>query len=243
MSNTRAAETKRPSDGFAQDYAAQVATLRDVKRPLIGVHIRGGDACADNRRPTVCISFDDALRHLRSNGITSGSLIVSTDDEAVAKDAARFSGTFNVMVLDLDRRELKSDVFVEARTNLNRVRVFEEMWAELGLLVQADVLLGSFYSNFARVALQLSVARSYIPLDALWCPYCLCQLNMPLTQSGDEYSSDEWQNKMYNGVVAELTREHIFKDGSSVPLLQHATGQFALVNIKTGCYPDLNAGP
>ena len=219
---------------FARSYVATVATINSVQRPLVGMHIRGGDACADQRRPTVCITFANAIRQLHRNGISKGSIILSTDDEDVARDAAAYAGPFKVMVLGIDRKKLKSDTFVESRTDLDRVKTFEEMWTELGLLVQADVLLGSFYSNFARVALQLSNARAYIPLDAFWCPYCLCQLDMPRSH-GSEYSTAEWKGLMERGLRAEITREHIFKDTSSVPLFQHAAEQLARVTSDTGC--------
>ena len=220
---------------FVNSYAATVAAIKFGPRPLVGMHIRGGDACADNRRPTVCITFANAMRQLLRNGIHKGSIIISTDDESVARDAQAYTGPFQVMVLDIDRKKLASSTFVESRTDLNRVTVFEEMWTEIGLLVQADVLMGSFYSNFARVALQLSDARAYIPLDAFWCPYCLCQLNMPQS-SGQQYSSSQWGALMEQGLKTEITRKHIFDNTSSVPLFQHAAEQLARVTSKTGCY-------
>ena len=50
---------------------------------------------------------------------------------------------------------------------------------DLGLLAQGDVLVGSLYSNYARLGMQLgSAARHgfrHMSFDALWCPYHTCQ--------------------------------------------------------------------
>ena len=40
---------------------------------------------------------------------------------------------------------------------------------------QADAVIGSLYSNYARLALQLAATAAHRSYDALWCPYHACQ--------------------------------------------------------------------
>ena len=199
------------------------------------MHLRGGDACADNRRPTVCVTFEQALSTLALYGITEGTIMLATDDSTVAQQASAYGGTsFHVVLVGIDRVKLKSDTFVELREELDRASLFEELWLEMGFLLQADVLLGSFYSNFARLALQLSTAALYIPLDSLWCPYCLCQLNMPPQKKAKyEYDSPEWVAKMRLGLEGEIEREDHF--ASEEPFVRFAVDQLAFAADAGGC--------
>ena len=50
-----------------------------------------------------------------------------------------------------------------------------EALLDLGLLSQAAAVVGSLYSNYARIALQLAASPTYLSFDALWCPYHACQ--------------------------------------------------------------------
>ena len=50
-----------------------------------------------------------------------------------------------------------------------------EALLDLGLLSQASVVVGSMYSNFGRLALQLTGSAAYESFDAYWCPYHTCQ--------------------------------------------------------------------
>ena len=68
--------------------------------------------------------------------------------------------------------------FVEDRLRTRQLdarQLLAEALLDLGLLAQADALLGSMFSNFARLALSLGGSLIYRSFDALWCPYHLCQ--------------------------------------------------------------------
>ena len=63
--------------------------------------------------------------------------------------------------------------------------VFEQSLADLFLLAHADVHVGSFFSNFRRVAMQLSGAPvgPYYSTDARWCAYTMCRCGWKGTRS------------------------------------------------------------
>ena len=74
--------------------------------------------------------------------------------------------------------------FVEHRLRASRLDagdLLAEALLDLWMLSQADVLIGSLYSNFARLALSLAHvtrhgdAARHLSFDAMWCPYHECQ--------------------------------------------------------------------
>ena len=68
--------------------------------------------------------------------------------------------------------------FVETRLAsgvLSGRLMLAEALLDLGLLSQASVVVGSMYSNFGRLALQLTGSAAYESFDAYWCPYHTCQ--------------------------------------------------------------------
>jgi hypothetical protein len=68
--------------------------------------------------------------------------------------------------------------FVETRLAsgaLSGRLMLAEALLDLGLLSQASVVVGSMYSNFGRLALQLTGNAAYESFDAYWCPYHMCQ--------------------------------------------------------------------
>ena len=140
-----------------------------------------------------------------------GTLLLSTDDEAAFDDRHRLAETIGAeraLGFGFARRKYAHDEahnpqrgaaggrpsgpsgFVETRLLRGRLdarQLLVEALLDLGLLAQADAWVGSMYSNFARLALQLSDAGSdrgvgrgarfdYLTFDALWCPYVLCNV-------------------------------------------------------------------
>jgi hypothetical protein len=45
---------------------------------------------------------------------------------------------------------------------------------DLALLAKGDVHIGSWFSNFRRIAHQLSHSPAYASTDAKWCPFTTC---------------------------------------------------------------------
>ena len=58
-------------------HAESVGRLVGTGGVTIGMHIRGGDACADRRRPTVCVTLAHAITTLNLYGITEGAIILA----------------------------------------------------------------------------------------------------------------------------------------------------------------------
>jgi hypothetical protein len=60
--------------------------------------------------------------------------------------------------------------------------------------IRLQVLIGSFYSNFARLAWQLGTHTCALSLDASWCPFPVCDLgrdDAPFCEYGWSYLSPE----------------------------------------------------
>ena len=95
--------------GFSTAYRTCVGELdmSRLQRPVVGVHIRHGDACYQCRRPHCVPSLAAVRAILASHGIASGTIVLSSDDpliaaEARAMDAA--AGGFDAIWLNMSRR-------------------------------------------------------------------------------------------------------------------------------------------
>jgi hypothetical protein len=64
-------------------------------------------------------------------------------------------------------------MFIEKRHHLDVDGVLLASLADIALLANADVHVGSFYSNFRRFAFQMAPAHSvaYASFDTAWCTY------------------------------------------------------------------------
>jgi hypothetical protein len=94
--------------------------------------------------------------------------------------------------------------------------MFEEGLVDLFLLAEAGVHVGSFYSNFRRLAMQLSgdPGGSYVSTDAKWCPYTVCICGWKGKRALHEASeaAEEWtkgrivvRNGTMNGSVSGIS--------------------------------------
>ena len=163
--------------GFALRFAEGVARWGEVRRPLIGLHVRMGDGCGDDKRGgcKYVASFSMAVRRLREAGLHTGTLFLATDREAVAKEAvAAGAAGFDVLALAQDRTAVERSHLLGIRRHEGDELLHLQL-LDLGLLSQADLLAGVFASTFVKSALQLGHARAYITLDTFpWCPLLRC---------------------------------------------------------------------
>jgi hypothetical protein len=186
--------------GFSTAFRTCVLAV-EMPPPVIGVHIRGGDACSGEQewRP-VCFTggIDGVIRILNSHNITSGSIILITDDAATSARVRSMDAAdtgFRVFMLDFDRKKHSVPSFssaqlqkvreagerkggmgfghawrlatwLEYRTDVNQTELEMEYYLELGVLSQAThMIIGSFFSNTANLAMMLSVAPNWLTFD------------------------------------------------------------------------------
>lgn len=163
--------------GFAERFADGVAKWQEVRRPLIGVHVRLGDGCYDSKRGgcKYVRSFEAVIVRLRQAGLTTGTIFLATDNSTIAAQAVatKYEG-FDVLALAEDRKVVeKSHAKGERRRESDRLLHLQLL--DLALLSQADVVAGVFGSTFVKTALQLGRARAYLSLDTFpWCPLLRC---------------------------------------------------------------------
>ena len=196
--------------GFSTAFRTCVLAV-EMPPPVIGVHIRGGDACSGEQawRPA-CFTegIDGAIRILQSHNITNGSIIQTTDDAATSARVRSMDAAdtgFRIFMLDFDRKkhsvpsfsraqlqklrdageqadaadrrlgrkgghgfgkQWRKATWLEYRTDVNQTELEMEYYLELGVLSQAThMIVGSFFSNTANLALLLSVAPNWLSFD------------------------------------------------------------------------------
>ena len=84
----------RPSDAFAAKLAARKKELGfDAHGPLLGLHVRLGDSCADSKRKgRMCNVLGDYMPSVRKMMASYGfkAVFLATDNAAVLADTAKF---------------------------------------------------------------------------------------------------------------------------------------------------------
>lgn len=145
---------------------------------VVGMHVRMGDACFDTFSPRKCLPLSDyldALRKLRSvYGVTK--VFVATDSQDVIEQLQN-NTEFEWYYLRIDRRHYNTPVLIENRAEggvLDQAYEVQLTFADTFLLSQCDAFVGSFSSNFGRMAFELMLARRetwppFISLDIPWC--------------------------------------------------------------------------
>ena len=82
-----------------------------VRRPLIGVHVRLGDGCYDSKRGgcKYVRSFEAVIVRLRQAGLTTGTIFLATDNSTIAAQAVatKYEG-FDVLALAEDRKVVET---------------------------------------------------------------------------------------------------------------------------------------
>ena len=147
------------------------------------------------REHVMILLSTDSTRAIRFQKEEIGALFNSTAVHTFAFRRDKYAGSGQNHERRGGERLVAPVSFVEnklRRGGMDARQALGEALLDLGLLAQASFIIGSFYSNFARLALQLSAAAQqpagpadgrlfksgygdYETLDALWCPYHVCQ--------------------------------------------------------------------
>ena len=151
--------------------------LEEVKRkigfvsPIIGVHVRHGDACHTTARKGRCKGLASYLPELRSlrDRYQTRRVFLATDDESVIRASRRFATEFDFVFLsspEIDRKLFDSKEQIEYRKNLwngaSNVghKIMMASLYDMLLLGHSDYLILHLLSNMSRLALELAAARA-----------------------------------------------------------------------------------
>jgi len=149
--------------------------------PIIGVHVRHGDACHTTLRKGRCTELDAYLPEIRTMAARYNTtrVFLATDDASVVAAAAEAT-EFHFVHIDFDRKALDSKDQIEYRKSLwdgSNDAGHDIMLAsllDLLLLAECDILITHFLSNMSRLALELAAARHqrvppFSSMDGPWC--------------------------------------------------------------------------
>jgi len=164
------------------DVAGVKADLQ-YEHPVLGIHIRRGDACYNNGRQCFPLAryFEEALLFQQRYGVSN--VFIATDSEDVIAEVRQSSDWkkhFVVKSLHWDRRFMDSKVVIEKRMASKQNEghtpyvLAKSAWLDLELLSDSDFLIGHLASNMFRVVLQVSAAKKerivpYVSVDGPWC--------------------------------------------------------------------------
>ena len=156
-------------------------------KPIIGVHIRRGDACHTTKRKNRCRSFEQTyLPHIKTLSEKYGisRVFLATDDEAILEQikSSKAVVQFEFVHVIMDRSVYNNQNQIEQRQNLysdSSSQAHEMMLqalTDLLLLSETDAFVGHFLSNLSRLAIEMSSAtKGYVPpfisVDGQWCKH------------------------------------------------------------------------
>ena len=156
--------------------------------PMIGLHVRHGDACHTTDRKGRCGGLEAYMPALRTLAARYGTrrVFVSTDDDAVLAEAEAhtreggefdfvFTGGFNRQLYD-SKQQIEKRKGLWDGTNDDGHAIMQSSLADVLLLAECDVFVLHLLSNLSRLALELAAARlqkvpPYISVDGPWCPH------------------------------------------------------------------------
>jgi hypothetical protein len=145
---------------------------------VLGIHVRGGDACFDPNSPRKCWKFSDYMKEAnefrRLYGVTT--IYLATDNEEVINSLDRYP-EFKFIFIPADRSHYNDKVFIEDRLRAKKLDTKHEVlfsMADITLLSECDYFIGTLSSNFGRIAYELMMAKKnyYPPMVTLDIPYC-----------------------------------------------------------------------
>ncbi|KAK3265243.1 hypothetical protein CYMTET_26058, partial [Cymbomonas tetramitiformis] len=153
------------------------------KHPIIGLHVRHGDACHTTTRRGTCAGLKKYLPHLRTMATRykTKRVYLATDDEKVLAEA-RNNTEFQFVLSDTSRKLLESTEQIEYRKDLwdgsssKGDSITLSTIQDLLLLAETDYLVLQLLSNLSRMALELAAGAKkqlppFISLDGPWCPH------------------------------------------------------------------------
>jgi hypothetical protein len=153
-----------------------------ITHPIIGMHIRAGDACAHAATSTIRPECRPISRYIEELQLMARKYKVKrvflACDDAEAAEAVKTQSGLDVTMLDLDREKMFAGKwFIEYRMAYgatNTAQVAESTMIDLFLLRECDYFVGTFASQFSRLAFEMMVAyKGYVPpyasVDYPWC--------------------------------------------------------------------------
>ena len=181
----------RPNAALAADIKAALEASRlgaALRRgPVIGVHVRHGDACLARERRRMgrtCYSLERHLARVRGYARAHGiwTVYLATDSEKVL-DEARRSTEFQFLWLPNVTRQRATPARIIDRTVRRRVATGEthlsarEAWqatVDVMLLAECALLVGQMTSTLFRTAISLRAAACdcVMPFASLDAPFC-----------------------------------------------------------------------
>ena len=153
------------------------------EHPIIGVHIRHGDACHTTDRKGRCKGLSFYVPEIRTLAARykTNRVFIATDDESILKSTKSYSKEFKFVFADSFSRDLfDSKDQIEYRKDLwtgnnNKGHsIMVSSLIDLMLLAECDYLVLHLLSNLSRLALELAAARKeaippYFSMDGPWC--------------------------------------------------------------------------
>ena len=164
--------------------------LEAVKRkigfvsPIIGVHVRHGDACHTTARKGRCRGLATYLPELRAmrDRYQTRRVFLATDDESVIRASKRYADEFDFVFLtapEIDRKLFDSKDQIEYRKSLWNGsgnaghKIMLASLYDMLLLGESDYLILHLLSNMSRLARELAAARArrvppFASMDGPW---------------------------------------------------------------------------
>lgn len=145
-------------------------------RPWVSVHIRAADSLPDEDRPIVGVrTMRDLLQRL-PEGVTRGTVLLATDAPDYDFGSAP---SWTVKKMALNRNKYDSNTtLIEFRKDLASDQVLLDALADIGFLIQGDILVLPLYGSFARLIAALGkLSAAVISSDgSQWCPFHACDV-------------------------------------------------------------------
>lgn len=183
-----------PSDVARNVTLKELRTRLDVRKesdpPIIAMHIRQGDSCKDPRKIRKCFKLEDymkgAIEMRRLYG--SDTILAATDSEEIVANMSHYAD-WNWLIQDIsrtkydvkDEQEYKSGGHIPAKMTRGHEGSRDipvESITDLSLLSLGSIFIGTFTSDFSRLAYELACARTvrmfqymppYVSLAGTYC--------------------------------------------------------------------------
>ena len=171
-----------PSASLRSSSDHSGGTVASARNGVIGMHIRGGDACSSARfcPSNLTGSFFVKAAELRQRyGLNR--ILLATDDRRAAALCRTSPLGFDCRTLRISRRKFESNRFIEHRVashetgDLSGASVALDVLADIDMLADCDAFVLVFRSAVSRLAYALSLARKgrHTPLASLQWPWTL----------------------------------------------------------------------
>ena len=155
------------------------------RHPIIGVHIRHGDACHTTDRKGRCKGLAHYLPEIRTlaERYKTNRVYIATDDDQVLKTTKSYSKEFEFIYADSfsrdlfdskDQIEYRKDLWTGSNNKGHSIMLSSLI--DLLLLAECDYLVLHLLSNLSRLALELAASRKeaippYFSKDGPWCQH------------------------------------------------------------------------